>query len=253
MLSLALAPWRRPPVLLRNADVPHYAASTMKVAVLAAVHRSGLAPDREIPVVNRFRSAAGGTYAHDPAQDSDPAPWELLGRTAPLGWLAARMVSHSSNLATSLCTAAVGPEAVAEVWRRAGASAASGSPRGIEDAAARAAGIDNTVTAHDLLRLLASLEPAVLARLEDNAHAVDLAAGLPPGTRLASKNGWVDGVRHSAAVVRPPDAPPYVLAVCYTGPLANGQDTGDPAARLLARLSARVWDHRHRLAGPAGS
>ncbi|MEW1659535.1 serine hydrolase [Streptomyces sp. NPDC093707] len=248
MLSLAVAPWQRPPVLLRHADVPHYAASTMKVAVLAAVHRSGLDPDREVPVVNRFPSAAGGTYAHARAEDGDPEPWARLGGTAPLGWLATRMVSHSSNLATSLCQSAVGHAAVAEVWRRAGASAATGSPRGIEDAAARAAGIDNTVTARDLIRLLASLEPEVLARLEHNAHAVDLAAGLPPGTRLASKNGWVDGVRHSAAVVHPPDAPPYALAVCYTGPLANGQDTGDPAARLLARLSARVWACRHRLA-----
>ncbi|MCZ0973340.1 serine hydrolase [Streptomyces albulus] len=90
------------------------------------------------------------------------------------------MVSHSSNLASSLCLAAVGPVAVAEVWRRAGASAASGSPRGIEDAPARAAGLTNQVTAHDLVRLLTSLEPEVLARLEHNAHAVDLAAGLPP-------------------------------------------------------------------------
>ncbi|WP_369358314.1 serine hydrolase [Streptomyces sp. cg2] len=248
MLSVAVAPWRRPPVILRNADVPHYAASTMKVAVLAAVHRSGLDPDHPVPVVNDFPSAAVGSYAHDRAEDSDPEPWRLLGGTAPLGWLADRMVRHSSNLATSLCTAAVGRAAVAEVWRRAGASAASGSPRGIEDAAARAAGIDNRVTAHDLIRLLASLEPEVLARLEHNVHAVDLAAGLPPGTRLAGKNGWVDGARHSAAVVHPPDAPPYVLAVCYTGPLADGQDTGDPAARLLARLSSRVWDCRHRLA-----
>ncbi|MFK0296243.1 serine hydrolase [Streptomyces sp. NPDC090442] len=248
MLSLAVAPWGRPPVLLRNADVPHYAASTMKIAVLAAVHRSGLDPDRQVPVVNCFPSAAGGSYAHCRAEDGDPEPWARLGGTASLGWLAERMVRHSSNLATSLCQSVVGHPAVAEVWRRAGASAASGSPRGIEDTAARAAGIDNTVTAHDLLRLLESLEPAVLAQLEHNAHAVDLAAGLPPGTRLASKNGWVEGVRHGAAVIHPPDAPPYVLAVCYTGPLANGQDTDDPAARLLARLSFRVWARRHRLA-----
>ncbi|MEK2475958.1 serine hydrolase [Streptomyces noursei] len=248
MLSVAVAPWQRPPVILRNADVPHYAASTMKVAVLAAVHRSGLDPDREVPVVNRFASAADGSYTHSRAGDSDPEPWELLGRTAPLGWLAGRMVSHSSNLATSLCLTAVGHAAVAEVWRRAGASAASRSPRGVEDAPARAAGLDNRVTAHDLIRLLPSLEPEVLARLEHNAPRVDRAAGLPPGTRRASKNGWFPGVRHGVGLVHPPDAPPYALAICYTGPLANGQDVDDPAARLLARLSSRVWNCRHRLA-----
>ncbi|MGD3106808.1 serine hydrolase [Streptomyces sp. YGL11-2] len=247
MLSLVVAPWRRPPVVLRNADVPHEAASTMKVAVLAALYRGGLDLDRQIPVVNRFTSAAGGTFANSRAGDSDPEPWELLGGTASLRWLAGRMVSHSSNLATNLCLAHVGREAVAEVWRRAGASAGTDTPRGVEDRPARAAGIFNRVTAHDLVRLLESLEPEVLGLLEDNAHGVDLAAGLPPGTRLASKNGWISGVRNCAAVVHPPDAAPYTLAVCYTGPLANGQDTGDPAARLLARVSARVWRARHRL------
>ncbi len=233
----------------RNADAVHYAASTMKVAVLAALHRGGTDLDRHVPVVNRFTSAVGGTYANDPAEDSDPLPWQRLGGTAPLRWLATRMVTHSSNLATNLCLAETGPDAVAEVWRRAGATG-SGSPRGIEDYPARAAGLHNLVTARDLVRLLASLEPEVLAQLEHNAHAVDLAAGLPPGTRLASKNGWITGIRHCAAVVYPPDALPYTIAACYTGPLASGHDADDPAARLLARISARVWDHRHTLPQP---
>ncbi|GAA0428937.1 serine hydrolase [Streptomyces luteireticuli] len=247
MLSLVVAPRRRAPVIERNADVPHDAASTMKMAVLAALHRSGTDLDRRVPVVDRFVSVAGGSYANDRAQDSDPLPWELLGGTATLRWLAGRMVTHSSNLATNLCLAEAGHEAVAEVWRRAGATG-SGSPRGIEDYPGRAAGVHNRVTARDLVRLLESLEPGVLAQLEGNVHRVDLAAGLPPGTRLAGKNGWFPGLRHSAAVVRPPDAEPYTIAVCYSGPLASGDAVHDPAARLLARISAGVWHRRHALA-----
>lgn len=246
MLSLVVAPRQRPPVLLRNADVPHDAASTMKVAVLAALHRSGADLDRQVPVRNAFTSVVGGTYAIDRASDSDPEPWQLLGGTAALGWLAGRMVTHSSNLATNLCLAEVGHEAVAEVWRQAGATG-SGSPRGIEDRPARAAGLRNRVTARDLVRLLESVEPEVLARLEGNVHRVDIAAGLPPGTRLASKNGWFPGVRHGVAVVYPDDRPPYTLAVCYSGPLASGHDVDDPAARLVARISERVWRERHLL------
>ncbi|KNB52399.1 serine hydrolase [Streptomyces caatingaensis] len=246
MLSVVAAPWRRPPVILRHPDVRHEAASTMKVAVLAALHRGGTDLDRRVPVRNAFESAVGGTYAIDRAEDSDPEPWKLLGRTASLRWLAERMVTHSSNLATNICLEKAGHEAVAEVWRRAGATG-SASPRGIEDLAARAAGLRNVVTARDLVRLLESLEPEVLALLEHNAHAVDLAAGLPPGTRLASKNGWIRGVRNCAAVVYPRDAPPYALAVCYSGPSATGHDVDDPAARLLARVSARVWRARHDL------
>ncbi|MBH1933980.1 serine hydrolase [Streptomyces sp. AV19] len=243
MLSLVVAPWRRAPVIARNADEPHDAASTMKMAVLAALLRGGTDLDRRVPVVNRFVSVTGGDYANDPAQDSDPRPWELLGGTASLRWLAGRMVTHSSNLATNLCLAETGHEAVAEVWRRAGATGSS-SPRGIEDYAGRAAGVHNRVTARDLVRLLESLEPGTLALLEHNVHRVDLAAGLPPGTRLAGKNGWFPGLRHSAAVVHPPDTAPYTIAVCYTGPLASGDDVRDPAARLLARISAAVWRGR---------
>ncbi|MBZ4318950.1 serine hydrolase [Streptomyces huiliensis] len=249
MLSVVVAPKGRPPVVVRNPDVPHDAASTMKVAVLAALHRSGADLDKPVPVVNRFVSVTGtDTFANDRSYDSDPEPWESLGGTVPLRRLAERMITHSSNLATNLCLAEVGHEAVAEVWRQAGATG-SGCPRGIEDHPGSAAGFRNRVTAGDLVRLLESLEPESLALLEGNVHRVDLAAGLPPGTRLACKNGWFPGVRNSAAVVYPHDAGPYTIAVCYTGPLANGEDVDDPAARLLARLSARVWAARHAFTG----
>ncbi|MFF0292774.1 serine hydrolase [Kitasatospora sp. NPDC004614] len=246
MLSVVVAPGQGAPVFARGAQVPHDAASTMKVAVLAALYRSGVDWDARVPVVNRFRSLTGAVYGNSRSWDSDPLPWEHLGERVPLRWLAGRMVTHSSNLATNLCLEQVDPEAVAEVWRRAGAT--GGSPRGIEDYPARDAGVHNRVSALDLVRLLQSLEGEVLALLEHNAHRVDLAAGLPPGTRLASKNGWFPGLRHSAALVHPDDAPPYVLAVCYTGPLASGHDVEDPAARLLARISRAVWQRRQAIA-----
>jgi beta-lactamase class A len=74
----------------------------------------------------------------------------------------------------------------------------------------------------------------------------DLAAGLPAGTRIAHKNGWVDGVRHGAGVIFPDDAPPFVLAVCLTTPLAVN-DTDDDACRLLSNIAAAAWAARHAL------
>ncbi|MEV7934854.1 serine hydrolase [Kitasatospora sp. NPDC088264] len=252
MLSVVVAPWagEAEPVFVRAPDELHDAASTMKVAVLAALARGGADLDAEVPVVNRFESVVGGEFGNDPDWDSDPLPWELLGTHVPLRLLAERMITHSSNLATNLCLARVDRAAVAEAWRRAGATR-SASPRGIEDYAARDAGVHNLVSARDLVRLLHSLggEPELLALLERNAFRVDLAAGLPPGTRIAFKNGWVPGARHSVGLVHPQDCPPYLIAVCYTGPLASGEDRTDPAARLLARVSAAVWRRRHELAG----
>ncbi|GHF35316.1 hypothetical protein GCM10018790_11350 [Kitasatospora xanthocidica] len=248
MLSVVVAPWadNAEPVFVRNPDVLHDAASTMKVAVLAALWRNGVNLAADVPVVNRFESAVGGEFGNNQDYDSDPLPWELLGTHVPLSLLAERMITHSSNLATNLCLSRTTPQAVADVWRRAGATR-SCTPRGIEDYAARAAGVNNVVSARDLVRLLHSLaeEPELLGLLEENDFRVDLAAGLPPGTRIAFKNGWITGARHCVGLVHPRDCPPYLLAVCYTGPLASGADRTDPAARLLARVSAAVWRRRH--------
>ncbi|MGW3074317.1 serine hydrolase [Kitasatospora sp. NPDC001132] len=254
MLSVVVAPWaeRAEPVFVHNPDELHDAASTMKVAVLAALCRGGANLDAEVPVVNRFESVVGGEFGNDPDWDSDPLPWELLGTHVPLRLLAERMITHSSNLATNICLARTTPQAVAEVWRRAGATHSS-TPRGIEDYAARAQGVHNRVSAHDLVRLLRSLagEPELLALLECNEFRVDLAAGLPSNTRIAFKNGWFPGVRLSVGLVQPADCPPYLIAVCYTGRLADGTDRTDPAARLLARISKAVWDRRDQISRPA--
>ena len=75
-----------------------------------------------------------------------------------------------------------------------------------------------------------------LATLAAQEHRDDLAAGLPAGTRMAAKSGWVTGVRHGAAVVFPAGRPPYTLVVCTTTTLP------DAAARaLLARVAAASW------------
>ncbi|MEV4825968.1 serine hydrolase [Micromonospora sp. NPDC049274] len=256
------------PTWTRHADAGHYAASTMKVGVLAALHRAAEAGtldlDADVPVVNEFDSAQPGAprFSCAPHYDNDDAVWDRLGGTARLRWLAERMIVRSSNLATNLVLGHVGLPAVAEVWALAGARN-SVTGRGIEDFAAREAGITNTVTAADLAALLGALASgattpgrlaspsscgAMLDVLLAQEHREDLAAGLPEGTRIALKNGWVRGVRHSAGVVLPEDAPPYVLAVCTTTDLAGGDDdVEDDACRLLAHISAQVWAARHHL------
>ncbi|MGE5830545.1 MAG: serine hydrolase, partial [Micromonosporaceae bacterium] len=233
--------------------------STMKVAVLAALHRAAEAGridlDAEIPVRNRFESAVPGAPAFgcDQAEDNDDAVWQRVGGTATPRWLAQRMIVRSSNLATNHVLALVGTAAAAQVWAAVGARD-SVVGRGIEDAAAREAGITNLVTAADLAALFgaiatgaAALAPAqagqaMLDCLLAQECTEDLAAGLPPGTRIAHKNGWVTGVRHGAGVVFPDDAPPYLLVVCTTTPLADPD-----ACELLARVAAASWADRAQL------
>jgi beta-lactamase class A len=230
------APW-----YTRAEHVPHYAASMMKVAVLLAAqhaHEAGtLDLDKPVPVTDRFASAAPGApdYVLAPAPDDDPLVWRSLHGAAPLRWLAERMIVRSSNLATNIVLAHVGIGSADREWALAGARH-SRIGRGIEDAAARAAGITNEVTAADLGALLDAATRAdrwVMATLAATEHRDDLAAGLPPGTRIAHKSGWVTGVRHGAAVVEPAGGRRYLLVVCTTTALPDVA-----ARRLLARVAA---------------
>ncbi|MFF5172208.1 serine hydrolase [Micromonospora sp. NPDC000089] len=259
------------PTWTRLPDATHYAASTMKVAVLLALWRAAEADtldlDAPVPVVNEFDSALPGAprFANARDYDNDEAVWQRLGGEASPRWLADRMITRSSNLATNIVIDRVGLPAVARAWDLAGARH-SVTGRGIEDFAAREAGVTNLVTAADLAALLGGLvagadrpgplaSPAGCAAMRDvllaQEHREDLAAGLPDGTRIAHKNGWVRGVRHGAGVVLPADAPPYVIVVCTTTDLADGGASGeeieDDACRLIANVSAAVWAARHDL------
>ncbi|AYF26421.1 serine hydrolase [Micromonospora tulbaghiae] len=260
------------PTWTRRADATHYAASTMKLAVLVALFHATEAGrldlDAPVPVRNSFDSALSGAprFANDRDYDNDEAVWDRVGGEASLRWLAERIIVRSSNLATNICIGQVGLPAVAQAWALAGARH-SVTGRGIEDFAARDSGIDNLVTAADLAALLGELalgatrpgplaSPAGCAAMLDvlvaQEHREDLAAGLPDGTRIAHKNGWVRGVRHGAGVVFPDDAPPYTIVVCTTTDLADGGADGeveDDACRLIAHVSERVWAARHDLAG----
>lgn len=259
IVSVWFGPVGGPPAYARRAHTPHYAASTMKVAVLAALHRSAEAGaldlDAEVPVRNEFTSAAPGTptFGCTPGYDNDDEVWARVGSGATLRWLARRMIIRSSNLATNHVIEHVGLPAVAAVWRDVGARH-SVTGRGIEDHAARAAGFTNDVTAADLAALLSSIATATIASragcdemlevLLAQEHREDLAAGLPLGTRIAHKNGWVEGVRHGAGIVFPDDADPYAIVVCTTTALADDEDGDDEACRLIARVSAAAWADR---------
>jgi beta-lactamase class A len=235
-------------------DAPHYAASTMKlplaVAALRRHERGELDLDQPVPVHDTFASAADGSpFRMDRAEDQDDATWSAVGTAVPLSLLLHRMIVCSGNLATNLVLEHVGQGEVAAVLQDAGCSTESMLPRGIEDATARIAGLDNLVTAADLARILIGTATgtlagpqscaAVEALLVAQVHRDAIAAGLPEGTYVAAKPGWVDGVAHEVALVRPEGREPYVLAVCTTTGLEQPQATA-----LVARISTLAWQER---------
>jgi beta-lactamase class A len=247
--SVWCGPIGGPPRFQRKADELHYAASTMKVGVMVAAFRD-LDLGQPVRVHNKHRSSVpdGPAFGNDQDDDGDPAVWARLGEEVPLRWLIERMIVRSSNLATNLVLSVTGFDSVNQVWRDAGAVRAH-TDRGIEDTAARQRGITNEVTAADLAALMGALAGGKLAGPGETAAMLDIlfaqeyledfGQGLPPGTQMASKNGWINGVRHCAAVIYPGDAAPYVLTVCTTGTLPDEQ-----TCAMLGRVAAASWEAR---------
>ena len=240
-----------------DALAPHYAASTMKLPLVIAafrrVVRGELDLDTPVRVSGTFASVYDGSpFDLDESDDQDPRTWAAVGDTRTLGELAEQAITHSSNIATNLLLDVVGLDEVAEVLRIVGCSPAMVVGRGIEDAAARTAGITNTVTAADLGLVMAAVgrrEPTlggdqvlapVEAMLARQVHLDQVPAGLPPGTPTASKSGWIPGVSHDVALVRPHGEEPFVLAVCTTVDLDETE-----AAAFVAGIARDVWRAEH--------
>jgi beta-lactamase class A len=238
--------------LFLNADDSFHAASTMKVPVMIELYRrvdaGRLRLDQPIPLANRFASIVDGSpYTLDPGDDSDSAAYKLIGQRVTLAELIEHMITRSSNLATNALIDLVGAKEANATARALGARDIR-VLRGVEDGKAFRAGMNNTTTARDLATLMEAIETGraasrascdsmrdVLLRQEFNS---EIPAGLPAGTKVAHKTGWITGVLNDAAVVYPSGRRPYVLVV-----LTRGIADEAAARRLIADVSKLVYQH----------
>lgn len=236
-----------------DADVVHPAASTLKLPLLVAVHQAGergdLSLTEQLPVHADFVSAVPGeVYTTTADYDNDPAVWAVLGRSASIGWLAERAIVRSSNLATNLLIERVGIDAVNAVYRDVGATE-SVLLRGIQDDPAGAAGLANVATAADMARVVVGLlDGSLLSPAAARAAELTLAScedddaiptGLPAGTYVAHKPGWIDGACHDVALVRPLDEPPFILSVFTAARLDDAE-----IHALVAEVARVCWRDR---------
>ena len=232
-----------------------HAASTMKVPVMIQLFRDRdaglLSLDDSISIMNTFRSIVDSSpYELDLADDSDSTLYRRIGERVAIHELIELMETVSSNLATNLLITQVDA-------RRANATAhALGADsilvlRGVEDGKAYRAGRNNTTTARDLGVLLAAIAQgraasarsceemlAILGRQQFNEG---IPAGLPRGTRVYHKTGWVgEVVYHDAAVVEPAGARSRYVLVVLTGGIQKDAD----AYALVRDISRLIYDAR---------
>lgn len=242
-----------------NADTVFHAASTMKLPVLIeyfrAVEDGRLRHAQDLLLINEFKSIVDGSpYGLTAGGDSDSSLYARIGSRVSVHDLAERMITRSSNLATNVLIELLGAPRIDST-----AAALGAEPmrvlRGVEDGKAFQQGLNNTTSARDLAALLMAIETGraasaascremveILARQEHNG---EIPAGLPPGTRVAHKTGWITGVLHDAAIVYPPGQRPYVLVV-----LTRGIPERSVARQLIADLSRMAFEFLTR---PSGS
>lgn len=233
--------------ILINPDLSVHAASTMKVPVMIELFRQvelgQRSLDDTVVVTNQFTSIQDGSpYTLSATEDSDGEIYKALGSRLSFRQLVEASIVVSSNLATNILIEHLGAANVQGTIDRMGATGMK-VLRGVEDQKAFDAGKNNTTTARGLLVLFEAIgngtavSPAaskamvdVLSRQQFNEG---IPAGLPEGTKVAHKTGWITRIRHDAGIVYGPR--PYVLVV-----LTRGIDDPAVADRLIADITRAV-------------
>jgi beta-lactamase class A len=229
-----------------------HAASTMKTPVMietfrqAAAHKFSLTDS--VTVHTNFTSIVdSSTYNLDSAVDSEQDLYKRVGARMTIRDLLYRMITRSSNLATNMIIEIVGARNVNATMRSLGANDIQ-VLRGVEDTRAFKKGMNNTVTAYDLMLIMehiARKDVVSEAACDDmigilfDQYFKDVIAGkLPPDVKVASKSGSIDGIHHDSGIVFLPDGQKYVVVL-----LSRGITSQDASIVTLADISRIIYDH----------
>jgi beta-lactamase class A len=220
---------------------PFHAASMMKVPVLIEIYRQAalgrLSLSDSLVLKNEFTSIADSSIFHlSPEDDSELELYKHIGEKRTINDLAYQMITVSSNFATNLLIDKVKPQNVNATLQNLGVRDMQ-VLRGVEDNAAYQRGMNNTVTAGDLLLLFEKMangtlvspaaSAAMIRILLDQKFNEIIPARLPAGVKVAHKTGWIKGINHDGGIVFLPDGRKYVLVL-----LSN--DTPDDKASIAA-------------------
>lgn len=230
--------------ILINPDLRFHAASMMKVPVMIELFRQVEAGQKKLDdtviVTNQFTSIHDGTpYTLSATEDSDGEIYKAMGRPLSYRTLVEAAITVSSNLATNILIEHLGAKNVQATVDRMGASGMQ-VLRGVEDQKAFDAGKNNSTDARGLLTLFEAIakghavSPAASAEmieiLKRQTFNGGIPAGLPSGTAVAHKTGFITRIRHDGGIVF--GRRPYVLVV-----LVRGLQDPKVADRLIADIT----------------
>jgi beta-lactamase class A len=238
--------------LLINDKETFHAASTMKTPVMIEVfkqeHLGIIKTDKQIIVENEFKSIVDSSvYSMDIGEDSGEELYKYIGQKRTVRELVFDMITVSSNLATNILIELVNPENIMTTMKEIGADDIK-VLRGVEDIKAFNLGLNNTITAYDLMiifKKIASYElisekvcNEMINILLNQKLKNKIPARLPFNVKVAHKTGSITGVEHDSGIVFLPDGNKYVLVLLSKN--LSDQQTGINA---LAEVSKMIYDY----------
>jgi len=241
--------------ILINERERFHAASTMKTPVMIEVYRQAAEGKFSLAdslfIKNEFNSIVdGSTYTLNPEDDSELTLYGMVGKKLPLYNVMYLMIISSSNLATNLIIEWVDAHNVTRTMRSLGAMDIE-VLRGVEDSKAFAKGLNNTVTAFDLMILFDQIAKGKIVSqgscdemiriLKDQKFNEIIPASLPAGVVVAHKTGSIRGVQHDSGIVILPDGGRYSLV------MLSKNLTDEPASiQSMAKVSRLIYDYHQR-------
>ncbi len=241
----------REEILINEHELFH-AASTMKTPVMVEVYKQAAAGKFSLKdsmlIKNEFRSIVDSSlYSLNVKDDSDTLIYKHIDEKRTVYSLMYDMIIISSNLATNLIIELVDAKNVTKTLRSIGANDIQ-VLRGVEDKKAFDAGLNNRVTAYDLMLLFEKINKEELVNSEASMAMIDILlnqkfndiipAYLPNEVKVAHKTGWITGVHHDSGIVFLPDGRKYVLIM-----LSKDLKDEEAGVKAMATASKMIYDH----------
>ena len=237
---------------LMNAHESFHAASTIKIAFLietfkqANEHKFSLTDS--ILVHNDFKSIVDGSIYHlDSTDDSETNLYKRIGQKETIYNLLFLMITQSSNLATNLIVDLVGAKNANQTMRSIGAKNIQ-ALRGVEDNKAFELGMNNTVTAYDLMIIFDHIArgtvvsksacDSMIQILMHQQLREKIPANLPTNVKVANKTGSIEKISHDAGIVFLPDGRKYIVVL-----LSRGVEDEKAVNETLANVSRIIYDN----------
>ncbi|WP_435356320.1 serine hydrolase [Emticicia sp. SJ17W-69] len=237
--------------LFINEKENFHAASTMKTPVMIEVFKQANAGKFKLTdsilVKNEFKSIVDGSlYGMDINDDSADGMYKQIGKKMTIYDLTYQMIIVSSNLATNILIDLVDAKNANESMRKLGAKDIQ-VLRGVEDKKAFEKGLNNSVTAFDLMLIFEKIaQNKVIDKkscdemrkiLFDQKFNEIIPEKLPKDVKVAHKTGSITGVQHDSGIVYLPDGRKYVLVL-----LSKKLKNADAGVKVLAEVSELIYN-----------